>query len=428
MLFAFGVALAAGLFVWLASSLQLTRRSTLPPLTDTGLGGVSTRPMRLRRGLLAVQTALSLALLCAASMFARSLFNLTSIDAGFQVPGLTTFALRPSGTDASKQVEPLVRETVAAFAGLADVRSAAATSELPLMGGGGTFVVGGNVPVDAEKAVPAAQVSVTPGYFRTIGLPLVRGREFTEQDSAGAEGVAVVNESLARALFGDRDPIGERVGLQHVALDRTVVGIVEDTKESLRRPAEPAMYVPLTQPVPSMTLVVRTRSGRPLDVASVRAVVKRVDPAAPVSELATMQQLIGGTLSRERVLALLSSAFAGLAALLCGLGLFGMMNFHVATRQRELGVRLVLGADRRSIQWNVVREAVFVILAGAPVGLAAYLASSRVVGSFLFDLSPTDAPTVAAAAGMLVLVAIAASVIPARRATHLDPAVILRRE
>jgi predicted permease len=429
MLFTFGVALATGLFVWLASSLQVTRRSTLPPLTDTGLGGVSTRPLRLRRGLLALQTALSLALLCAASMFAHSLFNLTSIDAGFQVTGLTTFTLQPSAAAASKPIEPVVRDTMAALAGTAGVQSVAATTELPLMNRGGTNVVGGNVPLNAEKAVTAGYVSLTPGYFRTIGLPLVRGREFTEQDTAGAERVAVVNESLARALFGDRNPIGERIGGQYVALDTTVVGVVKDTKASLRQPPEPAMFTPLAQhAVPWMTVVLRTKSGRPLDMPTVRALVNRIDSTVPVTDLGTMEQRIADTLSRDRILALLSSAFAGLAALLCGLGLFGMMNFHVATRQRELGIRLALGAERRSIQWTVVREAVFVILAGAPVGLAAYLASSRVVGSFLFDLSPTDVPTVAGAACMLVVVALAASFVPARRATHLDPAVILRRE
>jgi predicted permease len=429
LLFAVGVALATGLFVWLASSLQLTRRSTLPPLTDTGLGGVSTRPLRLRRGLLALQTALSLALLCAASMFAHSLFKLTSIDAGFQSAGLTTFTMQPSGAAASKPMEPLVRDTLAVLAGTANVQAVAATNSLPLMNGGGTNVVGGHVPLNAEKAVSAGDVSVTPGYFRTIGLPMVRGREFTGRDAAGADRVSVVNESLARALFGSRNPIGEKVGLQHVALDRVVVGVVRDTKETLRRPPEPAMYVPLAQQTTSsMTFVVRTRSGRPLDMPTVRALVNRIDSTVPVTDLATMEQRIADTLSRDRILAGLSSAFAGLAALLCGLGLFGMMNFHVATRQREMGIRMALGADRRSIQWSVVREAVFVIVAGAPVGLAAYIASSRVIGTFLFDLSPTDVPTVGAAACMLVLVALAASVIPARRATRLDPAVILRRE
>ena len=428
-LFTFGVALATGLFVWLASSLQIMRRSTLPPLTDTGLGGVSTRPLTLRRGLLAVQTALSLALLCAASMFAHSLFNLTSIDAGFQVGGLTTFRLQTSAAAASKPIEPVVRDTMAALAGTADVQSVAATTELPLMNRGGTNVVGGNVPVNAERAVTAGEIAVTPGYFRTIGLPLLRGRELTEQDTAGTERVAVINESLARALFGDRNPIGQRIGLQYVALDTTVVGVVKDTKASLRQPPEPAMFTPLAQhAVPWMTLVVRTRSGRPLDMPTVRALVNRIDSTVPVTDLASMEQRIADTLSRDRILAMLTSAFAGLAALLCGLGLFGMMTFHVATRQREMGIRMALGAERRSIQWNVVREAVFVILAGAPLGLAVYIASSRVIGSFLFDLSPTDVPTVAAAASMLVLVALAASFIPARRATRLDPAVILRRE
>jgi predicted permease len=429
MLFTAGVALAAGLFVWLASSLQITRRSALPPLTETGLGGVSTRPLRLRRGLLVLQTALSLGLLCAASMFAHSLFNLTSIDAGFQVAGLTTFTLQPSGAAASKRMELVVSDTMAAFAGTADVQSVAATTELPLMNAGGTTVVGGNVPLNAEKGVPAGEVSVTPGYFRTIGLPLVRGREFTERDTAAAERVAVVNESLARALFADRNPIGERIGLQYVALDTTIVGVVKDTKASLRQPPEPAMFTPLAQhAVSRMTVVVRAKSGRPLDMPAVRALVNRIDSTVPVTDLATMEQRIADTLSRDRILAALSSAFAGLAAVLCGLGLFGMMNFHVATRQRELGIRLALGAERRSIQWTVVREAVFVILVGAPAGLAAYLASSRMVGSFLFELSPTDVPTVAAAACTLVLVALAASFVPARRATRLDPAVILRRE
>lgn len=429
MLFTAGVALATGLFVWLASALQINRRSTLPPLTDTGLGGVSTRPLRLRRGLLALQTALSLALLCAASMFAHSLFNLTSVDAGFRVAGLTTFTLQPSGAAASKPIEPLVRDTIAALAGTANVQSVAATNELPLMSRGGGFVVGGDVPVNAEKAVSAGIVSVTPRYFRTIELPLVRGREFSEQDGAGAEPVAVVNESLARALFDGRNPIGEKIGPQYVALDRTVVGVVRDTKESLRQRPQPAMYVPVAQQaVPSMTVVVRTKTGRPLDTRTVRAVVNRIDSTAPMTDLATMEQLIGRTLSRDRILALLSSAFAGLAALLCGLGLFGMMVVHVATREREMGIRLALGAERRSIQWNVVREAVGVFVVGGPVGLGAYLVSSRLIGSFLFELSPTDVPTVAAAACMLVLVGIAASFIPARRATHLDPAVILRRE
>jgi ABC-type antimicrobial peptide transport system permease subunit len=297
------------------------------------------------------------------------------------------------------------------------------------MARGGTFVVGGNVPLTAEKAVSAGEVSVTPGYFRTVGLALVRGREFAAQDTAGTERVAVISESLAQALFGDRNPIGELIGLQAVALDTIVVGVAKDTKASLRQPPQATMFTPLAQhTVPSMTVVVRTKSGRPLDLSTVRALVSRMDSTVPVTDVATMERRIADMLSRDRILALLTSAFAGLASLLCGLGLFGIMNFHVATRQRELGIRMALGAARRAVQWNVVRDAVFVIVGGTPLGLAAYIATSRVIGSFLFGLSPTDVPTAAIAACLIVLVALAASFIPARRATRLDPAVILRRE
>lgn len=429
MLFTVGVALASGLFVWLTSSFQIMRRASLPPLTDTALGGVSTRPVGLRRGLLALQTALSLGLLCVASMFAHSLLNLTSIDPGFRVAGLTTFTVQPPGADAMKRMESLMHDTLAALAGTADVQSVAGTSSLPLMSRGVTNVVGGDVPLDAERAVMADEISITPGYFATIGSPLVRGREFTRQDTAGTERVAIVNESLARALFGDRDPIGERIGQQHVATDTIVVGVARDMKASLRQAPGPAVFTPLAQDANSrMAVVVRTKSGGPLNSQTVRALVTRIDSTVHVADVATMEQHMADMLSRDRILAGLSSAFAGLAALLCGLGLFGMMNFHVATRQREMGIRLALGARRRSIQWAVGREAVLVIAVGAPLGLAAYLTSSRLIGSFLFELSPTDVPTVVAAVFMLMLVALAASVIPARRALHLDPAVILRRE
>jgi predicted lysophospholipase L1 biosynthesis ABC-type transport system permease subunit len=206
----------------------------------------------------------------------------------------------------------------------------------------------------------------------------------------------------------DREALQEFDGVEH-EVRRAIRPRVPEAQDDLplRGEAEPVLRHRRSQGVPTELLETLPRVGGDAHV--------RME----------FESLLAGVMARGgRDLVLLPR----LAALLCGLGLFGMMNFHVVTRQRELGVRLVLGAERRSIQWSVVREAVFVILAGTPVGLAAYFASHRVVGSFLFDLSPTDAPTIAAAASLLVLVAVAASVIPARRATQLDPAVILRRE
>jgi predicted permease len=431
LLFTAGIALASGLLVWLASSLPATRRSSLPPLTDAGDGERRAGTFGLRRGLLAVQAALSLALLCGASILSHSLYNLTSVDPGFRTEGLTVFRLQPgSAATSAADFAEVVRAALPAVHAITGVQAVAATTGLPLVGGGGgTWVAGGKVPRDAEKAVLADEVSVTAGYFAAIGLPLVRGREFTDQDGAGAPRVAVVNESLASALFGDQDPIGQVMGGQYGPLDTRIVGIVKDTRTGVRRPPEPTMYVPWPQQPVSWTLVVaRTPRDGMLDLSAVRRVAARLDPSMPVAGFSTLNGMVAVTLARDRMLALLSSAIGGLGAFLCGLGLYGLMNYRVATRAREIGIRLALGAGRRSIQWLVVREALVVTLVGAPFGLAAYLASSRVVASMLFELSPTDAATLAGGACALTLVTMAAAFVPARRALRVDPAVTLRRE
>jgi ABC-type antimicrobial peptide transport system permease subunit len=310
------------------------------------------------------------------------------------------------------------------------VKGAAATTELPaLEGGGGTWAVGGHVPLNAEKAVLVDEVSVTPGFFSTIGMPVIRGRDLGAEDVGGAQHVAVINESLARALFGDEDPLGQMIGGQYQALDTRVVGIVKDARAGVRQPAFPAMYEPWAQhPLAWASVVVRTRDDRTLDVATIQRVAARVDPSMPITRVATLDALIADTLARDRMLALLSSAIGGLAAFLCGLGLYGIMNYRVANRAREIGIRVALGAAARSVQWLIVREAIVVMAIGIPIGLAAYVASSRVLGSLLFQLSPTDRTTLAGGVCLLAIVTVAAAFVPARRAARVDPAVTLRRE
>jgi len=431
LLFIAVVSLVSGIVVWLASSIQATRRGALPPLSDSSTGEGRSHGLGFRRGLLVLQSALSLALLCGAAMLAHSLYNLTSVDPGFRTTGLTTFKLQPATTTTGAQefVQPLgnVVDTLAATSG---VQAVAATTELPaLEGGGGTWAVGGNVPVNAEKAVLVDEVSVTLGFFSAIGVPIIRGRDLTAEDAAGGQRVAVINESLARALFGDEDALGQMIGLQYQALDRRVVGVVKDARAGVRQPASPAMYEPWAQhPLAWASVVVRTRDDRALDVATIRRVVARVDPSMAVTRVSTLDALISDTLARDRMLALLSSAIGGLAAFLCGLGLFGIMNYRVANRAREIGIRVALGAAARSVQWLIVREAIVVMAIGIPIGLAAYVASSKVLGSLLFQLSPTDATTLASGVCLLAIVTVAAAFVPARRATRLDPAVTLRRE
>ena len=431
LLFTATVSLGTGILVWLASSIQATRRGGLPLSRDFGPGEGRSHGLGFRRSLLVLQAALSLTLLCGAAMLAHSLYNLTSVDPGFRTEGLTTFKVQPATTtmkgDAFAQPLGDVLDALAAMSG---VERAAATSALPALEGGGmTWAVGGQLPVNAEKAVLVDDVAVTPGFFSTIGVPVIRGRDVSTEDRAAAQRVAVINESLARALFGDQDPLGQMIGLQYQALDRRVVGIVKDARAGVRQPTSPAMYGPWAQnPRSSASLIVRTRDRRTLDLPTIRRLVAGVDPSMPITRVSTLDALISDALARDRMLALLSSAIGGLAAFLCGLGLFGMMNYRVANRAREIGIRVALGAAAWSVQWLIVREAIVVMGIGVPIGLSAYVASSKVVGSLLFQLSPTDFTTLASGVSLLALVTVAAAFVPARRATHLDPALTLRRE
>ena len=425
------VSLASGIVVWLASSIQATRRGALPLLSGSSTGQSPSRGLGFRRGLLVFQTALSLALLCCAAMLAHSLHNLTSVDPGFRTAGLTTFRLQPATTAVKAETfaQPL-RAVLDALSGSSGVTGASATTELPaLEGGGGTWAVGGHVPLNAANAVLVDAVSVTPGFFSTIGVPVIRGRDLSADDIAGGPRVAVINQSLARALFGDEDPLGQMIGGQYQALDTRVVGIVKDARAGVRQPASPAMYEPWAQhPRARASVVVRTRDDRALDVPTLKSVVARVDPSMPITRVSTLEGLISDSLARDRMLALLSSAIGGLAVFLCGLGLLGIMNYRVASRAREIGIRVALGAAGRSVQWLIVREAVVVVGIGIPVGLAGFVASSKIIGSLLYQLSPTDATTLASGVCLLAVVTVAAAFVPARRATQLDPAITLRRE
>ena len=424
------IALACGLTIWIAASLPVTRRSTLPQLSDAGDGAPRSALLGVRRGLLVLQTALSLALLCGASVFAHSLYNLTSVDPGFRTTGLTVFRIQPgSALTGAAEFSGVVREMLASVRQAGGVQTATATSFVPFVGGGGSApVVGGSVPADAEKPVFATQVSAMAGYFNAIGLPIVRGREFGEQDVAEAPPVAVISESLARVLFGDTEPIGQMIGPQYGAQDTRVVGVVTDTRTGVRRPPEPAMYSPWAQkPMSWAVMVVRTAREGQLDLSLVRRIAARIDKSLAITEFSTLNGMVASSLARDRALALLSAATGGLAAFLCGLGLFGLMDYWVTARAREIGVRLALGASPRSIQWLMVREALVVTLIGAAIGLPVYLTASRMLGAILFGVSPIDPAALASGPAVLALVAVAASWIPTHQAMRLDPAATLRR-
>jgi predicted permease len=295
-------------------------------------------------------------------------------------------------------------------------------------------VLGIPAPPPGPGANRVSANTVTPGYFETYGIELVRGRFFTGQDTSSSTRVAIINESLAKAFFGDADPIGQRIGFgsrPDAARTLTVVGIVRDARQSLREAPPRMVYQPLDQslePPEALTAAVRT-TGSPAPLASlVRQEVRALSPDVAVMWVRTMRQQIAAATTGERLLATLSTAFAVLALLLACIGLYGVISYDVASHTRDIGIRLALGADRSAVLAGVLRPTVTVIAIGLAIGLAGALITSRLVETLLFDLTPRDPVTLAAAVITLGVAALLAGYLPARRASRIDPAVALRAE
>jgi predicted permease len=295
-------------------------------------------------------------------------------------------------------------------------------------------------PLDVPGAAPQppnARVvftnMVTPDYFRTLGIGVVAGRVFSAGDSAPAERVAIVNRSLARFFFGDENPIGRSVHYyQDDEHPMRIVGVVEDaTQRTIREGSLRTIYTPLAQlrePEGLVTMALRIRRS-PLGLASsLRDEVRAVNRDVVVDNIRTMEQQIDTTLVRERLVSMLSAAFGLLALAMSCLGLYGVVSFDVGRQIRDIGVRMALGAQRADVIWQVLRSALVVSLAGIAAGLAATIAATRTLTALLFDITPRDPLTLTAAATLLLLTALAASLLPARRASRVDPMAVLRAE
>ena len=429
--FTAAVSLATGLFVFLASALFLTRRraaqtlSTSRPLAEGGQSALG-----LRRGLVVLQVALSLALFCTSALLSRSLFDVLSVDPGFDATGLVGFTVNPSTIgyerDRLAEYERTLLERVRALPG---VSRAAATSALPLVGGGGTFVHTGEQPVSTRIMVD--EIEIDEAYLATLGLPLLSGRGFTDRDVKGAPEVCIVNEAGARALTGHSDAVGQTVGYEGLPATWQVVGVARDTRnESLKKAPAPTLYRPRAQArsAASIGVLIRTATPGAVSAQAMGTLIKRLDPAVAMTRFGSIAEFARAALLRERMLAGLSLVFAGLSALLAAMGLFGLASFNVVRRTREMGIRLALGATRGAVQRTVLGEVGALAAVGAVIGLAVFVAASRVLRSQLFDVTPTDPPTIAAATVVLAFVACAAGLLPARRASRVDPAVTLRYE
>jgi len=436
-LFAFGLSVLTGVLFGLVPARGATRTALAPTLkSEAGSLHGGSAPFRFRKGLVVAQVALSLLLLVGAGLFTRSLGNLRSLDPGFDAEQLVAFSLDPSlngyDRDRGMALFDAVLDQIAAEPGVRSVSMA----EIALMtnsNSSSTVRVQGYESKEGEDMNPNFN-RVAPGFFSTMGIPLLSGRDFADGDARNAPKVAIVNETFARYFFGQEDPIGRRFGLgrDNKDADIEIVGLVRDGKAaSLRDKPLRFVYTPFAQDdtVGSQTVYVRSTSD---DAASLgprlRQIVKAQDAALPVTDLKTMKVQIGESLVVERMVATLSAAFGFLATVLAAIGLYGVMSYAVALRTREIGVRVALGAEQRTVLLMVLKEVAVLAFLGVAIGLPGGYGLGRLVESQLFGLKAMDPLTFAVATATLLLAAFFAGYVPARRATRIDPMTALRYE
>ncbi len=434
--FSLGLAVLTGIGFGLVPALRASRSDLAPALKNeatavVGGGG----HFRLRKGLVIAQVALSLLLLIGAGLFTRSLMNLRALDPGFKPDRLYAFDVDParSGQDFTQRVATLrrIQEELDAEPGVASA-SAAAVSLMSGSNSSSTVRVEGYESKEGEDMNPDFNY-VAPGFFETLGLPLLAGRDLTDADAQGAPQVAVVNEVFAKRYFKDQNPVGRRLGLgrRGEGYPVEIVGVVRDGKAaSLRDEPGRFVYAPYTQEpsVGALTYYVRAKVEPESFGARLRAAVARVDSTLPVTDLKTMKTQISESLFVERMVAALSAAFGLLATVLAAIGLYGVMSYAVAQRTREIGLRVALGADSRSVLMLVLREVAILAAIGIAIGLPGGYGLGKLIESQLFNLKARDPLTYLVATLALVTTALVAGLVPAVRAARVDPMTALRYE
>jgi predicted permease len=428
--FATVVTCAAALLAGVAPALDLTRQQLAPVLRDND-ATLPLRRLRLRSALVVGQVAMSLMLLLVAGLFMRTLQRVGEIDPGFDAANVEiaelNLALSNYTEDAGLRFADRLVERVSALPG---VRSAALALQVPLGGGGfslgGVIVEGRDTP--DRFGYGADWNIVTPGYFGTMGITLVRGRGFDARDGAGAPGAAVINETMASRLWPGEDPIGKRFR-DAPAPDgrvREIVGVVRDGKYRwLGEDPRNFIFVPLAQNyLPRTTIMVKT-NGAPA-LPAVRALVHELDPTLPVLNAMTLDEYASVGLLPQRLAGAVSGILGVVALLLAAIGTYGVTAYSVARRTREIGIRVALGAQRRQVLGLMLRHGLALAAAGTIVGVGAALALTQLIAGLLYGVSSHDPVTFGAGAALLFVVATLASYLPARRALAVEPVDALR--
>jgi len=432
LVFSLGVTVLVALVFGLAPALQSTRLNLLSSLKDeAGVPGQRLIRIGLRDALVISQLALSLVLLVGAALFVRSLRNAIGFDPGFITQNLLIASMETRGASLNKQQgQALYRQTVERIGTLPGVQAVTLAAIAPLGGGGERRGVAFEdyQPQKNEDTETNTNV-IGLNYFSAMGIPFVAGRDFNAEDREGAPPVVIVNEEVARRYYGG-NAIGKRLKIGSDSPFREIVGVARNAKyRNLREQTLPFIYIPLGQEHRAgMTLMVRTTGDPAALVGSVRNEMRALNKDVPMFSVQTMEERIGGQLAADRMIAVLLSIFGAGALLLAAIGIYGVMGYAVAQRTHEIGIRVALGAEQRDILKLILRQGVLLISIGAAVGLTLALAATRVLQSLLFGVSATDPLTFVVVLLVLIVVALLACYLPARRATRIDPLAALRYE
>jgi putative ABC transport system permease protein len=422
----------------LVPALHAARLAPVAAFRQMGRGfSEGLRTGRLRNILVVSELALAIVLLAGAGLLIRSFAQLRQVNPGFATANLITMQI---GLPRSRYAGP--PEVLAGFDRIAagirripGVIAASATSSLPLDGGGSylgrVFLNEGQPEPPATRDTQASWSVIQPGYFATMRVPMVQGRPFTDRDTRSATPVIIVSQAMARQMFPNQSPLGRRIrSWRDENLYREIVGVVGDLRyDGLAEDIGNNVYIPHAQDTwNAMMLTIRTHGDPNPLLGSIRAEVWSVDKKLSISEVKTMEQILDTQLARPRFSMFLLGLFAATALLLAAIGIYGVMSYSVAQRTREIGIRMALGALRGDVLRIVARRAAILAGVGTVAGIVGALAATRLLRTLLFGVDPADARTFVAVSAVLILVALAASYIPARRATKVDPTITLRYE
>jgi putative ABC transport system permease protein len=395
---------------------------------------------RLRGTLVVSEIALALVLLAGAGLMMRSFLRMRSVDLGFQPQNVVsmTIDLPNAGYPTALSMREFHRRVVERLTGLPNVSAAGVVNWRPL----GGALVSGDFRVDRDGVVEPSRLNVdkpmvSPGYFAAMGIRLLRGRDFTPRDDDRAPAVAIVSESVAKRYWPNEDPVGKRISMADDPKPGdwlTVVGVVNDiVQQGVTRPADAAIYQPYTQAthpffLSHMTFAVRTMADPRTITSAMRDIVRSVDANQPIENIAAMTALIAETTAESLFQTRLLAAFSILAVLLAAIGVYGVLAYGVTERTREIGIRIALGGTSGDVLTMVLGRTLRLASVGVALGVLGALLSTRVLTKLLFGVKPGDPATFVVVTGLLVIVALVAGLVPARRASRVDPLVALRAE